>query len=122
MDQYRLSELIVTNRVVPHLFSHLHHCQIPFPNKDDYLFSFLAGFDGGGGGAFTGLGGPTDVAVGLGPGSGGEVEAGPGLEEPMNLTKAVWALFFLAGGVPAGTCSTSIVAGLDVSDSTELIK
>lgn len=60
--------------------------------------------------------------MGLGPGSGGAVEAGPGLEEPMNFTKAV-ALFFFAGGVPvvnAGGCSTSVTAGLGESDSSEL--
>ena len=87
------------------------------------MFSFLTGFDGGGGGAFTGLGGPTDVAVGLGPGSGGAEEEYPGLEEPMNFTKAVGAFFFFAGGVlagNAGVCSTSIIAGLVASDSSEL--
>lgn len=87
------------------------------------MFSFFTGFDGGGGGAFTGLGGPTDVAVALGPGSGGAVEACPGLEEPMNLTKAVGAFFFFEGGVLsgiAGVCSASIIAGLVASDSSEL--
>lgn len=88
------------------------------------MFSFLAGFAGGGGGAFTGLGGPTEVAVGLGPGSGGAEEACPGLEEPMNFTKAAGAFFFFAGGMPAGNAgvcdSTSIIAGLVESDSSEL--
>lgn len=87
------------------------------------MFSFLTGFAGGGGGAFTGLGGPTDVAVALGAGSGGAVEACPGLEEPMNFTKAAGAFFFFAGGVfsvNAGVCSTLIIAGLVASDSTGL--
>ena len=85
------------------------------------MFSFLTGFAGGGGGAFTGLGGPTDVAVALGAGSGGAEEACTGLEEPMNFTKAVGAFFFFAGGVlVAGVCSTSIIAGLVASDSSEL--
>ena len=87
------------------------------------MFSFLTGFAGGGGGAFTGLGGPTDVAVGLGPGSGGAQEACPGLVEPMNFTDAAGAFFFFAGGVlagNAGVCSTSITAGLVASDSSEL--
>ena len=87
------------------------------------MFSFLTGFAGGGGGAFIGLGGPTDVAVALEAGSGGAVEACPGLEEPMNFTKAVGAFFFFPGGVlvvNAGVCSTSIIAGLVASDSSEL--
>lgn len=105
------------------MLSRPHRSKITFPKKDDYLFSFLTGFAGGGGGAFTGLGGPTDVAVALGPGSGGAEEACPGLEEPMNFTKAAGAFFFFAGGVlagNAGVCSTSIVAGLVASDSSEL--
>ena len=51
------------------------------------------------------------------------MEACPGLEEPMNFTKVGRAFFFFAGGVPAvnaGVCSTSIIAGLCESDSSEL--
>lgn len=58
--------------------------------------------------------------MGLGPGSGGAEEVGPGLEEPMNLTKAGGAFFFLTGGVLVGNVavsSTSITAGLAVSGS-----
>lgn len=74
----------------------------------------MTGFEGGGGGAFTGLGGPTEVAVGLGPGSGGaDVETG--LEEPMNFTDSGGATFFFCGGVTV--FSTSFTVGFVVSDS-----
>ena len=82
------------------------------------MLSLLSGLDGGGGGAFVGLGGPTEVAMGLGPARGGAEVLGPGLEEPMNLTKAGGVPFFLGGRVLV--CSTSITAGLAVSDSWEL--
>ena len=69
------------------------------------MLSLFTGFEGGGGGAFTGLGGPTEVAVGLGPGTGG------GLEEPMNFTDIGGVLlFFWAVVAPKDEiCSTSLV-------------
>ena len=82
------------------------------------MASLLTGLDGGGGGAFVGLGGPTEVATGLRPARGGAEELGPGLEEPINLTRGGGVPFFLGGGVLV--CSTSIIAGLAVSDSWEL--
>ena len=100
-------------------FSPWHYClNVISLDGHVYLLSLLSGLDGGGGGAFVGLGGPTEVAMGLGPARGGAEVLGPGLEEPMNLTKAGGVPFFLGGGVLV--CSTSITAGLAVSDSCEL--
>lgn len=91
---------------------------------DDYLFFFLVGFVGGGGGVFIGFGGLIEVVVGLGLGSGGVEEVCLGFEEFMNFIKVVGVFFFFVGGMLVGNVGVCdfilIIVGLVEFDFLEL--